>query len=195
MCEENAIKTVNVPSVLYGCCYTADLDSDYITYVDILPNLKKRKGTYLCTDIRCVDFTKYDVILCSPPCNFYSRAAGNRHSTYALSTRELLPFCINEAYKSGKPFLIENVRNRKYMFHLDIPSDVIIIEYGRHTYFTNVLFNLQLAPQRQDFKNHGYVIRYDDLSTLEHQGGYNVNNVFKEFLSFLLPNYFETVYN
>lgn len=174
-----------IKKILYGCCFTADLNCELIDYVDIIPNLKKSKGRYICSSIENINFNDYDIILCSPPCNFYSRAAGNRHSDYALKTRHLLPFCINEAYKTGKPFIVENVRNRKYMFNLDIPNDVIIIEYGRHTYFTNILFNIQSAVQRQDFKMHGHVIKYDDMPDLSHQGGFNVNNVFVEFLKSL----------
>lgn len=172
--------------ILYGCCYKADLDLPNITYVDVLPNLKKSNNcVYIQQDIRDLDFNQFDIILCSPPCNYYSRANYRRNeSEYALRTKDLLPLCINRAYLTHKPFIVENVRSPKLFSQLDIPADIFIYVYGRHTYFTNVMIDFSNIPQRQDFIAGGKLINYHDPSGRE--GGFNVNNVFKYFLSYVL---------
>lgn len=166
--------------ILYGCCYKADLEIEGITYIDIIPNLKKSHGCdYLCKDIRQVDFNEFDIILCSPPCNYYSRGNYRRDSSaYSLSTRDLLPLCINRAYKTNKPFIIENVRNMNMFKKLDIPNNIFIYEFGRHTYFSNVMFSLENLPQINDNINY--------IASTKRQGGFNVNVVFKRFLSVCL---------
>lgn len=163
--------------ILYGCCYKADLNIDDVDYVDVIPGLlKSHNCNYICTSIENIKFTDYDVIICSPPCNYYCRHNWHREtSNYSLSTRHLLPFCINEAYKSGKPFIIENVRNMPMFKKLDIPKDIYIYTYGRHTYFTNVLLDLSGINQiSEDIQN---------ISSNKRQGGSNVNDVFLWFLS------------
>lgn len=166
-------------SILYGCCYKADLNKKNITYVDIIPGLKKtNKCKYICEDIRNINFNNYDLIICSPPCNYYSRANWRRDkSLYALTTKDLLPYCINAAYKTNKPFIIENVRNKNMMFNLDIPKDIFIYEFGRHTYFTNIMIDLTGLPQI--FDN----IRF--TNTKKRQGGFNVNTVFNYWLEYV----------
>ena len=42
--------------------------------------------------------------------------------------------------------------------------------------------------QRQDFKKHGYVIKYEDMKDKDHQGGYNVHTVIEEFLKEIHKN-------
>lgn len=44
----------------------------------------------------------------------------------------------------------------------------------------NIIY--QDIEQRQDFKNGGYVIKYEDMKNKAHQGGYNVHNVIQQFL-------------
>lgn len=169
-------------SILYGCCFKADLHIPGITYVDIIPNLNKSCNCeYLQQDIREINFNDYDIILCSPPCNYYSRANYRRDSSdYALRTKDLLPLCINKAYRSGKPFMIENVRNKNLFKKLQIPNDIFIYEYGRHTYFTNVMIDLNGVPQDEGTNN------IQNISTNHRQGGFSVNSVFKWFLSVVL---------
>ena len=164
--------------VLYACCYKADLERDDIVYVDIIPSLVKSKGEYICCDIRNVDFNEYDIIIATPSCNYYSRANYRREtSEYSQRTKDLLPLCINKAYATGKPFLVENVRNSTYMYNLDIPKDVMIIPYGRHTYFTNVIFNINEAEQINE--------NIQNRSGTNRQGGYNVDSVIKVFMKSL----------
>ena len=134
-------------------------------------------------DMLTVDLSKYDFIIATPPCNYWSRANYRRDkSSYALSTKHLLPEIIDKLCKQDKPFIVENVRNAR-LFNLhglyNYPCFVYVI--GRHTYWTNVLLGVDIE-QRQDFLNGGYVIKYDDMNNKQHQGGYNVHNVIERFL-------------
>lgn len=68
--------------ILYGCCYKADLEMPNITYVDIIPGLiKSNNCNYVCNDIRNIDFTQFDILLLTPPCNYYSRCNYRRNTS------------------------------------------------------------------------------------------------------------------
>lgn len=174
---------MNKIKVLYGCCYKAELNLDAniyeITYVDIIPDLFKSNGMYICTDIKDIKFKDFDIIVCSPPCNYWTRAISlERVSDYALNTMCLLPYCINECVKSGKPFIIENVRNYKRfnIFNLfNYPCFYVFI--GRHTYRTNRLFK----PDNLQIKEN-----ITHISKSKRQGGNNVNTIFEEFIKSVL---------
>lgn len=135
-------------------------------------------------DMLTVDLSQYDYILASPPCNYWSRCNYRRsNSIYALKTKMLLPLIIAKCIYSGKPFIVENVRNSKLFDaeHLyDFPCFIYFI--GRHTYWTNILMPTDIQ-QRQDFLNGGFVIKYKDMKNCYHQGGYNVWQVFEVWLS------------
>ena len=63
-------------------------------------------------DCLAVDLEKYDYIVATPPCNYYSRLNRRREtSAYAQATKHLLPCLIEKLGKQTKPFIIENVRN------------------------------------------------------------------------------------
>lgn len=130
-----------------------------------------------------VDLSKYDYIIATPPCNYYSRANYRREtSKYSQLTKHLLPDIIKKLCKQDKPFIVENVRNSKIFQKMqlyDVPCFIYII--GRHTYWTNILMSIDI-DQRQDFLNGGYVIAYEDMENKKHQGGYNVHNVIEMFL-------------
>lgn len=93
-------------------------------------------------DMMKIDLSKYDFIICTPPCNWWSIA--NPYywkSEYALTTRHLLPCMLIKLGKQDKPFVIECVKNLKRyrennIFRicewLDIKWQVV----GRHVYFT-----------------------------------------------------------
>ncbi len=134
-----------------------------------------------------IDLTNYDYFVCTPPCNFYSRARGNKISAYALETKHLLPDMIIKLSKTGKPFLIENVINRKRFEEEGIYSiceklGVKIIEYSRHTYFTNFSITTEDIPSRQDFTYGGHRIDYGDWFSKYNQGGYNVYHFVEKWL-------------
>lgn len=135
-------------------------------------------------DMMEVDLSPYDYIIASPPCNYWSRARGNRISTYSLKTKHLLPDIINKLVSLGKPFIVENVKNDVRMYSEGIlpRNDCFVHYHGRHIYFTNILIDFSCIPQRHDFTHHGWVIKYDDMDSKYHQGGFNVHNVIEHFI-------------
>lgn len=133
-------------------------------------------------DMLEVDLSSYDFIIATPPCNYWSRARGNRCSQYSINTKHLLPGILKKLCTLDKLFIVENVRNEKKFKEVGLfnyPCFVYII--GRHTYWTNVLLPGGIL-QRKDFTQHGWVIKYDDMNNKDHQGGYNVHNVIQTFL-------------
>lgn len=140
-----------------------------------------------------IDITSYDYIIATPPCNFWSRARGNKCSQYALDTKDLLPNIIDKLAHQNKFFIVENVLNMKrFKEHNIIPrNDCIVLTLNRHIYFTNIYINLENIEQRQDFKYGGKVIMYDDMTDLYHQGGFNVHNVIERFLQTIHTNNLE----
>lgn len=140
-------------------------------------------------DMMQIDLNPYDVIIATPPCNFWSIARGRRCCQYSLDTKHLLPDIIDKLIKLGKPFVVENVINKKRFAENGI-YDIAkcnIYYIGRHTYFTNIdLTDEEVETlnkqNRQDFRYHGQVIKYDDMYNKKHQGGYNVHLVIDYFL-------------
>lgn len=170
---------------IYLGAYKALHENYNIIYQDI--NNKRDLGG----DMLEIDLTPYDYIIATPPCNYWSIARGNRISDYSLKTKHLLIEIIPKLLKLGKPFIVENVKNiprmKKYNL-FSYPLYVYII--GRHTYWTNIDLGIMIyhIQQRQDFKNHGYVIKYDDMKNKDHQGGFNVHTVIEEFLKEIHKN-------
>lgn len=162
---------------IYLAAYKANHEKANIDYQDI--NGKRD----IDGDMMTVNLDKYDYIIATPPCNYWSRNNYRREiSKYALETKMLLPNIIDKLIKIGKPFIVENVRNstlfEKYKLY-DKSCFIYII--GRHTYWTNILMTTDIE-QRQDFKIGGYVIKYEDMKNKDHQGGYNVKKVIDTFL-------------
>lgn len=139
-------------------------------------------------DMMDIDLNAYDFIIATPPCNYWSIARGKRCSEYSKKTKHLLPDIIDKLIELKKPFIVENVKNRKRFRENGLfDKNCFIIEHGRHTYWTNVLIDFSQVPQRQDFKYHGYVIKYDDMkNTTKHQGGYNVHEVIEHWLKAII---------
>lgn len=162
--------------VLYGCCYKGIINAQgcEITYIDIIQNLEKPNGKYICKDIKTVDFNDYDIIICTPPCNYYSKANYRREtSSYAQLTKELLPYCINSALETKKPFIIENVRNNKILNNIIKNFKYNVYRIGRHTYFTNMFVNIYVDQEKEDLGH---------INTKKRQGGKNVENVLNTWL-------------
>ena len=176
--------------VIYLGAYEALHPEFDIVYQDI--NGKRDLGG----DMLEIDLTPFDVIIATPPCNFWSIARGNRCSQYSLDTKHLLPDIIKKCSNTGKPYVVENVINKKRFAEngiYDIASECNCFIYyiGRHTYFTNIKLTDKEVEHlhkqnRQDFKYHGNVIRYDDMQNKKHQGGYNVHLVVDYFLNKLI---------
>lgn len=188
--------------------------------IDVLQEEKKMKGIYLgaCRarhpsydlvyqdinpkfhpdiegDMLCVNLEPYDFVIATPPCNYWSKANPYYwYSLYALKTMHLLPSLLIKLKMTGKPFLVENVKNIKRMRDLHIfdicAKFCINVQFvGRHTYFTNLEFVDLSCRQRQDFKIHGKCINKEVYGG-SNQGGSNVGDVVEIWLSYLTnPSY------
>lgn len=165
--------------VIYLACGRARLNYPNVVYNDIV-----EKADLSC-DMMDVDLSDYDVLIATPPCNYYSRANNRRDiSSYALNTKHLLPDIIDKFISTGKPFIVENVRNYPLFKKLGLyDKNCFIYTLGRHTYWTNLFFNISNIPQTYDFMRiPGYgTIRLKNYV----QGGDNVNNVFNYFIDCL----------
>lgn len=129
-----------------------------------------------------VDLADYDIIIATPPCNYWSKANYRRDSSkYALDTKHLLPGILGKLEDLDKPFLVENVRNRVIMKEVLDNFKGFIYEVGRHTYFTNILLNMTNIKQPYDFKYGGICLR----SNKDRQGGESVNQIINFFLDSL----------
>lgn len=163
--------------------FNYDIDYNDIVAVD---------GINILGSCEDVDLSNYDYLLATPPCTYYSRANWRRDiSKAAQDTKHLLPSILLKFARSGKPFLIENVRNPRLFEEqgiYKICEDYGVLDYviGRHTYFTNIFINLS-CDQRLDFKKGGYVRKYDDEVSYYPKGtcagGKNVLQVFDIWLS------------
>ena len=162
--------------VIYLASGRAVLKYPKVVYNDFIEN----------RDLKCdmmdVNLEDYDILIASPPCNFYSHARGNNPpSEYALKTKHLLPDIIEKFIKTGKPFIVENVRNEPLFKKLGLYNyDCFIYKHGRHTYWTNIMINVKGIKQEFDFKTiPGYgCVRLKSYV----QGGRNVNDVFDYFI-------------
>lgn len=132
---------------IYLAAYKAKHDGHDIVYQDI--NGKRDIGG----DMLEVDLTPYDYIIATPPCNYWSRANYRREtSEYSQKTKHLLPSILDKLVALGKPFIVENVRNARMFTKAGLFNKAcFIIEYGRHTYWTNVMIDFTGIPQKKRF--------------------------------------------
>ena len=134
-------------------------------------------------DMLEVDLSPYDYIIATPPCNWWSKANPYYwHSEYALKTRHLLPLTLIKCATTGKPFIVECVKNIKrykenHIFRICERYKIMWQVVGRHIYFTNVLVNLK-CEQQQDFRYGGKRVNNDGYN----QGGENVYKVIEIFI-------------
>ena len=159
---------------IYLAAYRAKHDGHDIIYQDI--NGQRDIGG----DMMEVDLTPYDYIIATPPCNYWSRANYRREtSEYSQKTKHLLPAILDKLIALGKPFIVENVRNARMFAKAGLFSKgCFVIEYGRHTYWTNVMIDFTGIPQKNDFIQHGiYVGNHNSSEEYEEtrQGGLNVH--------------------
>jgi site-specific DNA-cytosine methylase len=161
-----------------------------VTYQDI--NGKRDVGG----DMLDVDLSPYDVIIATPPCNYYSRANYRREtSKIAQETKHLLPNIINKLQNQNKPYIVENVRNPNLFKDIINNFNGHIYIHGRHTYFTNIFFNPANIVQTKDFKlkickklPNGKWFKTGQTRIVSKeisQGGTNVQRVFEHWLNCL----------
>ena len=149
-------------------------------------------------DMMDVDLTPYDVIIATPPCNYYSKVNYRRElSEYSQKTKHLLPQIIYKLSRQLKPFIIENVRSAQIDDIIkNTPHHIFIYELGRHTYWTNIPFNPSTIKQEYDFSSNthrckgGFILNDGTFSKTNRmtrisknsQGGNNVHNVIEWWL-------------
>lgn len=169
--------------IIYLAAFKANHPNWDVIYQDI--NGKRDIGG----DMMDVDLTGYDVIIATPPCNYWSRANYRRNiSEYALKTKDLLPKIIKKCIDLGKPFIIENVINNKLFKEnglLDV--DCFIYEYGRHTYWSNIPFVIKPIKDEsfnykpiKSGKNKGKMGVFNSKN--KRQGGKQVHHVIEYWL-------------
>lgn len=166
---------------IYLAAYKANHPNYNIVYQDI--NDKRDIGG----DMMEIVLENYDFIIATPPCNYWSRANYRRdRSPYALQTKHLLPDIIHKLCSQDKPFIVENVKNKKRFGEIglfDVPCHVYFV--GRHTYWTNIEMKVDDIEQVQDFVQHGIYIGHKnvkDNAETSREGGWNVHQVIERFL-------------
>ena len=179
--------------IIYLASFKANHPGHDIIYQDI--NGKRD----ISGDMMEIDLSPYDVIIATPPCNYYSRANYRREtSEYSQMTKHLLPNILKKLIKLNKPFIFENVRSPKIFSKLGLFSlPLYIYIHGRHTYWTNVAFNPSNIKQENEYKlsvckkledgtwlktGQIYVRNMSNISSGNRQGGQNVHNVIEYWI-------------
>lgn len=169
--------------IYLGACRAVHPNYNDIVYQDI-DNTRDIGG-----DMLSIDLSNYDFVICTPPCNYYSHANWRREvSDYSLKTRHLLPCSIVKLAMSGKPFLIENVRNENlfklnHIFELCDLYGLNVYYHGRHTYFTNLFMDISTIPQILDNIQYSSSLTPKSFGSGKYrQGGLNVYRVVEYFL-------------
>ncbi len=150
-----------------------------------------------------VDLTPYDVIIATPPCNYYSKLNRFRETAkYSQETKHLLPDIIRKLNDQEKPYIVENVRGHIINKLIAEQTDYkgYIYQHGRHTYWTNVPFNPKMIEQTTEFKasiSRKSVSKEDfkklcsAIKTKKNvQGGNNVYNVIEYWLQVVKETYY-----
>lgn len=152
---------------IYLAAHTAKHENRNIIYQDITGERD------IAGDMLEIELKEYDYIIATPPCNYWSRARGNKEpSKYAKETKHLLPEILKKLRNQNKPYIVENVRSYpkfKKEGILDMADYVYFV--GRHTYWTNIPFNPTGIKQIYDFKGRGLRLHENT------QGGINVKKV------------------
>lgn len=158
--------------VIYLASFEAKLKYKNVVYQDI--NGKRD----IDGDMLDVDLSPYDILIATPPCNYYSRANYRREtSVYAQETKHLLPDIIEKFSKIGKPFIVENVINKVLMKDIikrHVNNGFYYKEHGRHSYFMSHDIDISKLHQIND--------DVQNTSKDKRQGGYNVNIVLEYYI-------------
>lgn len=127
-------------------------------------------------DMLDIDLTPYDYIIATPPCNYWSRANYRREtSEYAQKTKHLLPDIIDKLIELNKPFIVENVRNKKLMQENGLYDlDCYIYHIGRHTYWSNIILDIEKITFEPD--------NIQNKSQSNRQGGTQVHKIIEIFI-------------
>lgn len=161
--------------VIYLAAGSGEIDYKNTTYQDMY--IKRDIGG----DMLKININSYDIIIATPPCNYWSRARGNRKpSQYALDTKHLLPGIIEKLENQNKPYIIENVINKKLMKDIINNFSGHYYEIGRHSYFTNIMINFSKINQINE--------NIKLINSKNRQGSINVKNVLDYFIKYVMEN-------
>lgn len=154
----------------------AKLKAENVTYNDLVVPRENRQH------MLDVDLTQYDILIATPPCNFYSYARGaSPPSKYALETAHLLLEIIIKFHETGKPFIVENVTNKTtldFIWAMSADLGLYRFKHARHTYITNIMFDVRSVAEEFDFDSSQKLLNpFNDR-----QGGYQVSAVFDCFV-------------
>lgn len=164
--------------IIYLAAYKAFHSNYNIIYQDI--NGKRD----LDGDMLDIDLSFYDILIATPPCNYYSRANYRREkSVYSQNTKDLLPKIIDKFILTGKPFIVENVINKPLMNKYKLfDKNCFVYFIGRHTYWTNIFLPSNILQEAEIVSN----IKF--LPQSKRQGGKNVYYVIEQFLELVYGN-------
>lgn len=155
---------------IYLASFRAKHDNYNIIYQDI--NGKRD----ISGNMLDINLDEYDYIIATPPCNYYSRANYRREtSVYSQKTKDLLPAILKKLKELNKPYIIENVINHKLM--KEFYNQDFVYEIGRHTYWSNIMFNGTYINQKKD--------NIKNISKNNRQGGENVHKVIDYWLEII----------
>lgn len=174
---------------IYLGAYKAYHPNYDVTYQDI--NGKRDLPGDMCD----IDLLPYDVIICTPPCNYWSRANWRRDtSVYAQKTKHLLPTMLYKLYKLNKPFIVENVRNDKRFTDMGLYDyPLFVYKVGRHTYWSNVyipLGDIFQKPKISIVNGKKKYLSSQNLNRERRQGTEEVHQVIERFLDVCKKVYF-----
>ena len=168
---------------IYLGAYTAYHPNHDIIYQDI-NGLRDLPG-----DMIFVDLSPYDYVIATPPCNYWSRANYRREtSEYSQKTKHLLPGILQKLVASGKPFIVENVRNDKMFNRYGLFNylSVNVYRVGRHTYWTNIQLDVTgiIQKPKSDYKNgKKRWLSSQNLPRGKRQGGKEVYEIIELFIN------------
>lgn len=175
----------SVASSMLGI-YLGAYEAYHLNYKIVYQDINGKRD--LSGDMLDIDLTGYDFIICTPPCNWWSKANWRKNfSEYSLKTRCLLPIMIMRLAKLGKPFIIENVRNKNAFKEFGL-FDMGVNYYfiGRHTYWSNIdLSNsgiIQKPIIEYDSNGNKKYMSSQNLGSKDRQGGTEVHEVVEYFL-------------
>lgn len=126
-----------------------------------------------------VDLNNYDFIIATPPCNYWSRANYRRDtSEYSLKTKHLLPDILTKLKEAEIPYIVENVKNSSLFTQYNLYDLApYVYEIGRHTYWTNIPFNMSNKKFAHD--------NIKNKSSKNRQGGQQVYDVIQFWLEYI----------
>lgn len=135
-------------------------------------DIEKYDGINKQGDMLKIDIEKYDYVIATPPCNYYSKANYRREtSKVAQETKHLLPEILKKLENYKKPFIVENVMNSTLL----PKTNFYEFEVGQHHYYSNVFM---LIPHKS------YMVKQNKTKQQygKRDNNYNVDLIIRLFL-------------